>query len=452
MLGKMQKTPCKWSILFVFLLAVSLPGAGAVGEEVFGKNPLSLKECLQIALQRSPQMMKSDEALKGARALKRAAITEALPKGSLDAQIIWLDEDPEFEMPGVGDMPAQTVSAGEDKTEEYTVSFTQPVFTGGAVYNAYVVAKKNVEIAETGFDQTRQNVVLDTVEAYINQVKTKNIFEVSRQSVEQVESQVKKARDFFEEGIIALNDLLTSEVRLSEVKRQEILAESGYALARSQLQLFLMMEEEVEVGDLPEYLKWEGSMEEALDLAYKNRPQLNQISLRIEQAEKMVRIAQSDYLPRIFVAGNYTRQEGGFSSVDEQYSVLLGGEWTFWEWGKSYFKVSEAKSQKRELMATRKLVKNMITLEVKKACLDIVAAEKMLDVAKKSVEQAEENFRVINEKYEVQLADSTEVLDALTSLSRAQTSLITSEGDRLISMAKLKRSIGLLTKEDFETP
>ncbi len=63
-------------------------------------------------------------------------------------------------------------------------------------------------------------------------------------------------------------------------------------------------------------------------------------------------------------------------------------------------------------------------------------------VAQKSIDQAEENFRINSERYKEQVATSTDVLDAQTLLTKAKSDYFTALGDYFINQARLERAMG----------
>jgi len=63
-------------------------------------------------------------------------------------------------------------------------------------------------------------------------------------------------------------------------------------------------------------------------------------------------------------------------------------------------------------------------------------------VAETAVSQAEENFRINEERYKEQVATSTDVLNALTLLTQARTNYYSVLSDYNIAKARLRRAIG----------
>ncbi|MEO6719092.1 MAG: TolC family protein, partial [Ferruginibacter sp.] len=81
-------------------------------------------------------------------------------------------------------------------------------------------------------------------------------------------------------------------------------------------------------------------------------------------------------------------------------------------------------------------------LEVNQNYLNTVYLKQRIDVSRQAVEQAKDNYRITKQKYDVQLATSTDIVDAETSLYLAETNYTTAIVDYRIALIKLNRSTG----------
>jgi outer membrane protein TolC len=118
--------------------------------------------------------------------------------------------------------------------------------------------------------------------------------------------------------------------------------------------------------------------------------------------------------------------------------------WNFWEWGKTKFRVDASKARENQAIDAAKELNDQITLEIKNAYLLLQEAEKQIAVSQKVIEQAEENFRISEERYKERVATSTEVLDAQTLLTRAKADYANALGDYNINYARLQRAMGTI--------
>jgi len=79
---------------------------------------------------------------------------------------------------------------------------------------------------------------------------------------------------------------------------------------------------------------------------------------------------------------------------------------------------------------------------VKSAFVNLKVAEKNIQTAKESLTHAKENLRITNLQYQQQITTSTEVLDARTFLTQAETNYYSALYGYMMSMAELERAIG----------
>lgn len=110
--------------------------------------------------------------------------------------------------------------------------------------------------------------------------------------------------------------------------------------------------------------------------------------------------------------------------------------------GAKYYGISEAEHQARRAQIGERQLADGIFLEVKKAFLDLKAAEQTLQVARNSVAQAEENFRIEQARFDKNTNTSTDVLDAQFSLTWAKLSYSTALYQWYAARATLGKATG----------
>jgi len=426
----------------LILLLTSLSGASFAQE-----GPLTLERSIEIALRRSPTLRAAKEAIKEAEFRRRAAVSDFLPQVSTQYSYTRLDEYPTFSIPTLG----IKARAGSRDVYNWTTTVTQPIFTGGALINNYLLAKLGVDTAKVEMETTRLNLILRVKEAYYEVLKAEKFLEVAERAVQQLESHHKVAQAFFEVGMIPKNDLLQVEVQLAQAKQDLIRAQNGLALARSVFNTLLRrrIDEEVKLVQALEYRAVKVDLEACIEEAYKRRPEIKAAELGVKSAQRGVRLAASGFFPQVSVLFNYERQ-GDDPSVsgskynpdEESWNVMALAQWNIWDWGKTWWGVGENKAKVFQAECALQEAKDGVRLEVKEAYLNLREAEKNIKVAEKAVSQAEENFRINEERYKEQVATSTDVLDALTLLTQARTNYYTALSDYNVARAHLQRAIG----------
>jgi outer membrane protein len=435
---------------------------------------MSLEEAVQIAIENNFAILSNHEAISGAESRKKSAFTDLLPRFSVEGTYTYLSESPELDQAGtpaipvtkdeagkgkrVGFVPrtrATTLEVGERDPWQVVGSIKQPVFTGGALVNKYRLARLGVESAETALEREKQNLSLEVVRAYFNVLNAIEQKKVEDEAVKLLESQREVSQEFFNVGMIPKNDLLKTEVQLAESIRDQIRTENLIELRKAEFNVVLQqpVQTPVELESILEYTAVPFDLEEGIQLGQRNRIELHELDLRIASSEKEVRIAQSAFFPQVELSYNVFKTEGrSFTALDEGWSLELGGTWTFWEWGKTFHEVSAARSQVIRDRYAKMGFLDQIALEVKEAYLGMQTAEQNIFVAKKAIEQGEENFRTNQERYKEQVATITDVLDAQTLLTQTETEYYLALRNYNVAKAALRRAIGFTVYESPSTP
>lgn len=103
--------------------------------------------------------------------------------------------------------------------------------------------------------------------------------------------------------------------------------------------------------------------------------------------------------------------------------------------------VGDAKNQKAQLQKATESIKEGISMEVNANNEALKVAQLKIDLAEKAIEQAKENKRILDNRFEAQVALLSDVLEADQLLLQAQTNLLNAQADAAIASYKLERSI-----------
>ena len=86
-----------------------------------------------------------------------------------------------------------------------------------------------------------------------------------------------------------------------------------------------------------------------------------------------------------------------------------------------------------------------VRLQVTQAYENYLLSQKKIDVYSKAVEQAQENYRITNNKYTNSLATTTDLLDADVAQLQAELNYQFSKADAAVSYNKLLQTAGQLS-------
>jgi outer membrane protein TolC len=122
-------------------------------------------------------------------------------------------------------------------------------------------------------------------------------------------------------------------------------------------------------------------------------------------------------------------------------SYNIGSLW------KNKAKVQQAEARVKQLTFTEALMDDNMQLEVNKNYLSLMTNRKQIEVSAKAVEQAEENYRIVKNKFDNSLATTTDLLDADIAQLQARLSYTLSRADAFVAYHKLLQTAGLLSAE-----
>jgi outer membrane protein len=310
-------------------------------------------------------------------------------------------------------------------TFSFGVTLAQPLTSLWTVREANELAKLGVDVAEIKRKASRRDVAYQVTEAYYRLLQAKRMAEVAGKSVEQVTSQVQRARTFFEQGVVARNDVLRAELGLAASQQRLIQARGGVTLARGRLATLMGRAPDSDIDaaalDGVPAITPPVPAAQAEQQAVASRLELKEIGVQGDMAQASVRMAKSKMLPQVNALANYTHAEG--SAFQLKDSWFLGGmaSWDIWEGGGTYYGIDEAKARVAQTTSARRKAEDMIRL-------DVVSAE--------------ENFRIEQKRYESTSNTSFDVLDAETQLTTARGQHQAAIYELLIAQSNLARAMG----------
>ena len=104
--------------------------------------------------------------------------------------------------------------------------------------------------------------------------------------------------------------------------------------------------------------------------------------------------------------------------------------------------VKTAKAKLDKAVQAEGLVRQQIAKEVNQAVLMLTAAEKSVEASRKGLEQSEEEFRIVKERFSAGRGIQLEMLDAQVSLTRAGFNAVAALADYNSALAMWLKATG----------
>lgn len=438
-------------LFIIFLVSIVKPAFSDTKGIKKQQDKLSLSEAIQIAVHNNYLIKETIEKQRAAIEAKKSATSDLFPKLSATYSYLRLKHSP-YAIFNYSQLPigSQKVVIGDKDNYGWDVEFAQPLFTGFALITKRKIAELGVNLSKIEHQQAILDITKQVKTAYYTILLAKRFVEVAREEVQQLKSHVHDAELFYKQEVIPHNDLLKSRVALAHAQQKLAKTLSSYKIAVSELNNLLHWEitKDTKIKDITSFVSRKYDETALFKSALQNRPELKILRTAIRKAELGVKMAKSAYYPQVFLVGKYEQKGDDIRATSSDYtnthnaSIGVQAKWTFFEWGKTRAEVKKTFHEKNALVERLKGIEDSIKLEVRDAFEKLEVAKQNIDMARKALQQAKENYRITNLQYQQQVTTSTEVLDARTYLTQAEVNYYGALYGYLIAQAELARAIG----------
>lgn len=170
--------------------------------------------------------------------------------------------------------------------------------------------------------------------------------------------------------------------------------------------------------------------------------------LALEEAEKATgykaKMQKSHFIPKIALKGHYEFLEDDLSLFDPQWYAAVGVKWNLFDGGQSRLNSRKTELEAGKLRQQIEEAEEMIALSIIKAEHTYEASMQNSTIAEKEIELASATYEMVNKQYKNGLATTTEVLDALRDLEKANFQLQESYYNQRRALNSLLHSKGQL--------
>ncbi|MFN4150200.1 MAG: TolC family protein, partial [Candidatus Sericytochromatia bacterium] len=334
-------------------------------------------------------------------------------------------------------------------TFQNRVSASQVLFAGFRVIDGIKMANVNLDMAQEGYRQSRQEVVSNVSTAYYNALKAYQLVQVNKAGLKQAQSQLDQSKKLEKAGVGIKLDVIRSQNRLVNVQMQLSQALNSFEKSKKALNLSMgrsidysfELNIEAKVPEIPL------SEDQVIQEALKNRSELRQLNLKKEIDEIFTTIQSRGNWPTVSAILNYNLNDNsvvnGNSVNNQNLNYGLNMSWPVFDGLLTLAKVQKAQNTLIQDQISIDQLQQSVILEVKQTLLDIQEAKERLIMAKDSVSLAEESFKIAQIRYENGVGISLDLLDAQTSLLQAKSNLVNTEFDLNISRIKLYKAMGI---------
>ena len=326
------------------------------------------------------------------------------------------------------------------------INLRQALFDQLQTYTRVTQARLGQKQADLQKAMVEQQVRFEVIRTYYGVLVAHAKKAVAEEAVRMADSDAKRIRDKFQNGLVVESDLLAAEVQMAEFRQQLIEAQGDVAIAYAALNTTLGLPVDALqklTGELMDKQFEAVKQEELIPLALLHRPDYARAGYSVLSTKEGVAGAKREYLPRLDLLGNYGMSGQDLSTGSSDYTISASVTFNIFDPGRNA-RISKARAAQSVATAEQENLANQIRLEVIRAYQQFASARERLVVAGQVISQATETHRIVQNRYQQGLTIITEVLRAQTALVRARLNLVAARYDHYVSYAHVLLSVGKL--------
>ena len=291
------------------------------------------------------------------------------------------------------------------------ITAMQPVFAGGQIVNGNKLAKVGEEVSQLQLHLS-ENEVKQNAEKYFWQLVSLQEKIKTVHAVEDLLTDIhKNVKVAVEAGITMRNDLLQVQLRQNDIESQKIKLQHGISIVK------MLMAQYCGLQDTTFVLTYDNKAISPINLRKDHQQALlgtseyQLLNKQVEAMDLQYKMEIGKNLPSVAVGAGYNyhnllENDRTFSMVFASVSVPIS-DW----WGGSY----AIKHKKLEKLKAEDQLENdseMLKIRMMKAWHDVEEAFQQLEIAERSISQAQENLRLNRDYYQAGTSTMSDLLEA----------------------------------------
>ena len=464
-------------LLVSFILLLASPFKAWAIDEIEKGVTLSVDDCIELAIKNSPEIQIYEQQIKMQDYKVGQSKASYFP--TVGASI-----GHDYGNTDVG------YRATQSKTSTARVSLNQLIYSFGKVFSQVKMQKFYKIAAEYDLQTAILNATNRVKSAYYAVLAAKANVDIQKANVQVNERQYDRTKAFFDEGLVSKIDLVNQEVYLSDSKIGLVSAENLYqnSIVNLNNAMFVVnapeynientetfnfknnyaeinllnvantttkedgtvepknavlttQVEKTDILDNYKFTKYPYSLDESVERAYKNRPDLLSMQATKNAVNEALRYTKKSYLPDLTGSVGYNWMNNSHYSSN---GVSLGAYLSMSNLNvmDTNLRIKESKAQLEIANQNVELVKQNIYFDVQNAYINMIQLEKNIPLLQTKVRQTLENYELADARYEVGLGNFIELQDAKENYNNAQRDYVQTIYKYNVALTDLQTAMG----------
>ncbi len=413
------------------------------GEASSAPIRLSIIDAITRGLESNLGLLNAEEQLDRAHGARWLALADLLPNvGGRVAETRQKVNLAAFGFPLPAGIPSLV---GPFNVFDARVHVSQSVFDLHAL-NTARAERFNVVTAGHNVRTARDLVVLVTANAYLQALAASARSASAAAQTESADAIFRQTSDMKQNGLVAGIDVLRAEVRLATERQRSTTARNEFEKSKLQLARLIGLpigQEFTLVDELPFVPAPELSLDQALDQAYRTRPDYLAALERVKAAEALRTAAASERLPSVAINADYGAL--GLTPADAKgtFAVVGAVNIPIFNGGRTHGHIVQADADVRARRAEADDLKASVYYDVRSAFLDLQATSEQYEVASRARSLASQQLEQARDRFAAGVAANLEIVQAQEAVAESSEQYISALYGYNVAKALLARGLGI---------
>lgn len=339
----------------------------------------------------------------------------------------------------------------------FNLQTSVPLLTGGRIPNEIAMSRLNLQAATADLEHARQSIALQVAAAYLQAVYAAEVVKVQEAQVAFSKIQEDRISKLFNAGKSPESDVVEAHSQVAQDEMGRTQAKCDYKLAMLDLSQLL----ELSSPDSIEIVAPQGETSPTLpplpDRIFARaegvKPEIQAEKLRLQAAEKNIRIAKAALYPTLSLGAGLSSeyyktsgyQAASFSKqLSDNFNKSIGLSLNIPIFNRLATRnsIRQAKLQQSEQALQLDETKKTLYKEIQQAYYNAVNAQAKYESALAARKAAESNFNMMTGKFENGRANATELEEAKTKRANAITSTLQAKYEYILRMKIIEFCVG----------
>lgn len=401
------------------------------------KKTMSLKDAISVVISNSNEAVLANTKVATSKLELETMKNNQYPSAKISGQYMRL---------AGADVKSNFGGSGIDVSQLMLgqASVAMPVFSGFKLKNS-IAASENLYKSQTfSASNTKEELALETVELFASLYKSQEMVKLFQENLKSAQQRTKDFTAMVDNGLMARNDLLKAKLQESNIQLSMDSAIKNVNVINYQLVTLLRLPENT-IIDIDINAVKSDMAKNQLVSTNGQRNDLEALTFQQKASESGIKIAKAGYYPSLSLSGGYIAFDlKNTITVTNAMNFGVGLNYDLASIFKNGKEVKLAKSKADQATQAIAILNDKIKEETQEAQENYNLSLKQNKVYALAVEQSDENYRIVKDKYDNSLSTTNDLLEADVQQLQSKINLALSQADIALKYYQLQFASGKL--------